>query len=543
MVKDAPSFGKIAAMVLFALTCFGLLLFLWLAFGGPVPLKPKGYRFHTSFAEAGQLAQEADVRISGVPVGKVKKITPNKRTGRSDVVIQLQSRYAPLPSDAKAILRQKTLLGETYVELTPGRNSAPAIAEGGELASTQVSETVELDEILRSFDPETRANFQEWMQTQAEAIGGNGRDLNDALGNLGPFAEDTSTIVDVLNREEDALSQLVANTGIVFGALSERDGQLRSLIENSNSVFSTLAARDSDLQAAFRALPTFEDESRKTFERLDEFQRETDPLVTQLRPAARELSPTLQDLEDLAPDLRNLLRQLQPMIDASKAGFPAAEQTLEDARPFLGQLVPATGQLTPATDFIGLYKRELTSFVANAGSATQARDANTGLHYLRTSNPLNPENLAAYPNRLPTNRPNPYAKPGNFDQINTGLPVYEDRQCTAANLIPSVTNTPIDLVNSAVDAVPTAVPTVIPGLPLPQVPLPQISLPPIPQVPLTPEQASALIPTELLQRVQQYAFGGADNAGLVAPPCRKQGPFEFGGERTQYPHVNARDDG
>ena len=82
MVKDAPSFGKIAAMVLFALTCFGLLLFLWLAFGGPVPLKPKGYRFHTSFAESGQLALEADVRISGVPVGKVKTITPNKRTGR-----------------------------------------------------------------------------------------------------------------------------------------------------------------------------------------------------------------------------------------------------------------------------------------------------------------------------------------------------------------------------------------------------------------------------------------------------------------------------
>src|SRR3954454_16869464 len=119
MVKDAPSIGKIAAMVLFALSCFGLLLFLWLACGGSVPLKPEGYRFHTSFAEAWQLSTEADVRISGVPVGKVKTIEPDKQTGRSDVTIELQSRYAPLPSDARAILRQKTLLGETYVELTP----------------------------------------------------------------------------------------------------------------------------------------------------------------------------------------------------------------------------------------------------------------------------------------------------------------------------------------------------------------------------------------------------------------------------------------
>src|SRR3954464_8740991 len=449
-------------MVLFALTCFGLLLFLWLAFGGPVPLKPKGYRFHTSFAEAGQLALEADVRISGVPVGKVKTIEPDKRTGRADVEIQLRSRYAPLPSDAKAILRQKTLLGETYVELTPGRNRTEPIPEGGELPASQVSDTVELDEILRSFDPKTRAAFQDWMQTQAQAIGNNGQDLNDALGNLAPFAEDTADIVNILNRQEEAVSRLVANTGIVFQALSERDGQLRSLIQNSNTVFATTASRDEQLKASFRALPTFERESRLTFNRLDEFARETDPLITQLRPAARELSPTLEDLADVSPDLKNLLEQLQPLIDASKTGFPAAEQVLEDTRPLLGQLVPATAQLTPAVDFIGQYKREVGGFFGNTAAATQAKDPASKLHYLRTSNPLNLENLAVYPRRLPTNRPNPYTLPGTFDQLPQGLPVYEDRQCSSASVTPSIVNTPIDVVNDVVSAVPTAVPTIVP---------------------------------------------------------------------------------
>src|ERR1700709_36232 len=107
-------------MVGFALSCFGLILFLWLAFGGPVPLQPKGYRFHASFAEATQLAKEADVRISGVSVGKVKSINPDKQNGRADTVIQLDPKCAPIPKDSRAILRQKTLLGETYVELTPG---------------------------------------------------------------------------------------------------------------------------------------------------------------------------------------------------------------------------------------------------------------------------------------------------------------------------------------------------------------------------------------------------------------------------------------
>ena len=111
MVKNTPSLGRIAAMVIFALSCFGLLLFLWLAFGGPIPLKPKGYRFQVSFPEATQLAKEADVRISGVPVGKVRKVEPNEETGLTDAVVEIDSRYAPISKDARAMLRQKTLLG------------------------------------------------------------------------------------------------------------------------------------------------------------------------------------------------------------------------------------------------------------------------------------------------------------------------------------------------------------------------------------------------------------------------------------------------
>jgi phospholipid/cholesterol/gamma-HCH transport system substrate-binding protein len=498
MNKAAPSFGRIAAMVVFALSCFGLLLFLWLAFGGPIPLKPQGYRVTVSFSEATQLATEADVRISGVPVGRVKTIEPDKQTGRSNVVIELDSRYAPLPSDARAILRQKTLLGETYVELTPGNADTEPVADGGTLAESQVSDTVQLDEIFRTFDADTRLAFQTWMQEQARAIGDHGQDVNDALGNLAPFAEDTAVLVDILNRQEGAVSQLVSNTGVVFEALTERGDQLRSLIENSNRVFQATAARDEQLKEAFIALPTFERESAQTLERLAEFSVDTDPLITQLRPAARELSPTLQDLGALAPDLEALFRELGPLIDASRAGFPAAERVLEDARPLIAQLDPAMRQLTPILDFVGLYKRELTAFFANTAAATQAGDNNG--HYLRTTNPLNPENLAVYPRRVGTNRPNAYAKPGNFDQLPQGMPVFDGRHCGAG--VPNITNVP---------------------------------LPPLPPV-LGPE----LVPQQLLDRIITYAFAGQPGTNGPAPPCRLQGPYSFGGVVTQYPHVNER---
>ncbi len=501
MNKAAPSFARIAAMVIFALSCFGLLLFLWLAFGGPIPLKPQGYRFTTSFAEATALATEADVRISGVPVGKVKTIEPDNQTGRSTVTIELESRYAPMPSDARAVLRQKTLLGETYIELTPGTDDAEPVPDGGSLAVSQISPTVQLDEIYRTFDADTRRAFQSWMIEQAKGIGDHGRDVNDALGNLGPFAEDTATLVDILNRQEGAVTGLISNTGVVFEALTDRGDQLRSLIENSNRVFAATASRDEELKQAFLALPTFERESAVTLDRLAEFARDTDPLVTQLRPAARELSPTLRDLGALSPDLEALFRELNPLITASRTGFPAAERILEDARPLIAQLDPAMRQVTPLLEFIGLYKRELTAFFANTVAGTQAKDP-SGVHYLRTTNPLNPENLAVYPRRIGSNRPNAYAKPGNFDQLRRGLPVFENRHCSSG--VPTITNVPA----------PSTVP-----LPVP-----------IP---------TDLIPAELLDRIIQFGFAGRPGA-QTAVPCRLQGPYTFGGETTQYPHVNER---
>ena len=80
MIKQTPSLARILAMAVFALSCFGILIFLWLNFGGSVPLQPQGYRVTVQFPEATQLAQEADVRISGVRVGRVKNVEPNEQT-------------------------------------------------------------------------------------------------------------------------------------------------------------------------------------------------------------------------------------------------------------------------------------------------------------------------------------------------------------------------------------------------------------------------------------------------------------------------------
>ena len=97
METRPPTFTRILIAAGFALSCFALALFLWIAFGGPIPLKPEGYRFEVPFTEATQLAQESDVRISGVSVGKVKSIDLGDK-GDAIATIELDSRTRRSPT-------------------------------------------------------------------------------------------------------------------------------------------------------------------------------------------------------------------------------------------------------------------------------------------------------------------------------------------------------------------------------------------------------------------------------------------------------------
>ena len=195
MQKHAPSLARIATMVLFALSCFGLLLFLWLSFGGPIPLKPKGYQVKVAFPEATQLGLEADVRVAGVSVGKVRdKTIDPAHPNRTVATIELDRKYAPLAKDARAILRQKTLLGETYVEMTPGnKRAAGTVPDGGFLGDARVAKTVELDEIFQALDPKTRKSFQTWQQDLSKAVAGRGRDLTTRWATCPPSPTTATT--------------------------------------------------------------------------------------------------------------------------------------------------------------------------------------------------------------------------------------------------------------------------------------------------------------------------------------------------------------
>ncbi len=413
MQKQAPSLGRLLTMVIFALSCFGLLLFLWLSFGGPIPLNPKGYRVDIAFPEATQLAVEAEVRASGVDIGKVRE--KRQEANRTVATVELERKYAPLHSDANAGLRQKTLLGETFIELTLGSKDSPTIPEGGRLDASRVDEAVELDEILDALDPYTRKAFQTWQQDLGASVDGRGRDLNDAFGHLPGFVESGGDLFAELDQEKEALGLLVENTGVVFGALTEREDQLRRLVDAQDDVFSAIAAEGEAFAETWRIFPTFLDEQRAVMARLETFSKKAEPLVRDMQPALRDLGPTLDSVGDFSPHLQRFFRDFDPLITISKRSLPATVEIFDELRPTLNEFGPFLAQLNPILEYIGAHQYTLSDMFANLGVATAAKTANPGEgqlgHYLRQFGPSGAETASIHPKRVATNRGNAYPNP------------------------------------------------------------------------------------------------------------------------------------
>jgi phospholipid/cholesterol/gamma-HCH transport system substrate-binding protein len=415
MFTSKPSVPKIVTMVLFTLSCIGLLLFLWLSFGGTIPFAAQGYRFQVAFPNAAQLADEADVRISGVSVGKVIAKSLDPQGNRTIATIQMDNQFAPVHTDARAILRTKTILGETYVELSPGTPRSPTIPDGGMLARSNVQSAVQLDQIFDALDPRTRAAFRQWQQELAQAVRGNGQNLNNVFGNLPAFAADSTDLLQVLDVQHTAVVNLVRNAGTVFAALNHNQSALRNLITSGEQTFATTAANNNSIIQTFHVFPTFLNETKQTMARLQTFALNTNPLITELQPVARNLAPTLNSVKVLSPDLESLFTNLGPLITASKTGLPAIRDVLNGATPLLGALGPFLSQLNPVLTWLSLHQQLISDFISNGATGIAAKTTSfsgdgTG-HYLRQFAPVGAETLSFATNRDSDNRGNTYPPP------------------------------------------------------------------------------------------------------------------------------------
>jgi phospholipid/cholesterol/gamma-HCH transport system substrate-binding protein len=104
------------------------------------------YTVYADFAKAGSIKPGSSVEIAGVEVGKVKSMLLDKDY-QAHVGLQINSRVK-LQEDAVASIKTKGLIGENYVQITPG-GSDKMLADGGKIRETESS--VDIEELISKY--------------------------------------------------------------------------------------------------------------------------------------------------------------------------------------------------------------------------------------------------------------------------------------------------------------------------------------------------------------------------------------------------------
>jgi phospholipid/cholesterol/gamma-HCH transport system substrate-binding protein len=105
----------------------------------------KGYEVYAIFSNIGGLKTGSSIEIAGVDVGRVRSITLDNYQAR--VILNLPPNIK-IQEDAIASIKTRGLIGEKYIEITPG-GSEKIIRPGGRIRETQPA--VDLEELISKF--------------------------------------------------------------------------------------------------------------------------------------------------------------------------------------------------------------------------------------------------------------------------------------------------------------------------------------------------------------------------------------------------------
>lgn len=97
----------------------------------------EGYPLSASFRSVEGVDTGTEVRLAGVPIGRVSAIVLNTETYRADVVLEIKAEVQ-VPDDSAAIIASEGLLGGNFVEISPG-GSPFYFGAGDEILDTQGS--------------------------------------------------------------------------------------------------------------------------------------------------------------------------------------------------------------------------------------------------------------------------------------------------------------------------------------------------------------------------------------------------------------------
>ncbi len=370
--------ARIAAVVaVTALLGAGAWTVKWVAVGDD------GHTLRAGFDSVVQVTEGQDVRLAGRKVGNVEKITLVNGQPVLDLKISDDDVW-PLPRGTSARIRYGSTTSYLlrYVELIPGKPTAPDLEDDAVLARADNLTPFELDRAYRIFRGRTKKDASRLLGRLAATFGDRKAELRRGLRATPGGLDETAGLLRELSANEASLRTLVRSGDRTLGALASRDRDLRSLISNAAETFDEFAEHTTAQQQALDRAPEAFDTTTATLARLDTSLDRLDPLVDDLRPATGPLRTFARRSRGALAELRSVAPLANATLRTGTEAAPRIQRLLDAGTPFLPRLGNVLGQLDPMFGCLRPYGPEIAGFLSTWAGFSKNYDR--GGHYARS---------------------------------------------------------------------------------------------------------------------------------------------------------------
>ncbi|GAB2639317.1 MlaD family protein [Prescottella soli] len=201
------------------------------------------YQVDAQLANSGGIFTNAEVTYRGVPVGRVGDLTLTEH-GVS-VALMIDDGAPKIPASAKAVVANRSAIGEQYVDLQPDTDEGPYLTDGSVITQPNTSTPIPVEDLIGSVDSLARSVPTDALHTTVVELGkaltGKGEDLQVLVDSLGRF---TATA-------NEALPQtlaLVSDGRTVFDTQADQSGAIRQFSDGLQQVAAQLKSSDPDVR-------------------------------------------------------------------------------------------------------------------------------------------------------------------------------------------------------------------------------------------------------------------------------------------------------
>ena len=202
------------------------------------------YRVAAHFAESGGIFEGAQVSYRGVTVGQVGEL--ELTDAGVDVLLDIDKDAEQIPSDTKAVVANRSAVGEQYVDLQPQTKKGPFLGDGDEIALAMTETPIPTTKLLVDLDRTVNSVNKESLTTVVRELGtafnGTGRDL-------GQIIDTSNSFIRTANDNFDVTTALLEDGNTVLSTQLDKASAIRSFAKDLSSFSDTLVRSDKDLRS------------------------------------------------------------------------------------------------------------------------------------------------------------------------------------------------------------------------------------------------------------------------------------------------------